>query len=71
MDRMVLLALLAVPILVVIHVALFWQPIHADGVMPWTASQHENHGQLQGYWQPPGQLLPAHFVVEHTAERGS
>jgi hypothetical protein len=71
MDRIVLLALLAIPILVVVHVALLGQPVRADGVRFWPASRNENRPQLQGYWQSPEQLLPTHFVVETTAEQGS
>jgi hypothetical protein len=70
MDRIVLLALLAVPLLIVIHVALF-RPIGADGVMFWPSAPDDDRVQLQGYWQSPEQLLPAHFVVERTTERGS
>jgi hypothetical protein len=62
MDRLVLLALLAVPILVVIHVALVWQPVRAHEVMFGTASQD---ARLQGRWQSP-----TRFVVNHTAARG-
>jgi hypothetical protein len=71
MDRFVLLALVAIPVLIVAHVAMFWRPIGADSVIFWTASHDEGHVQLQGHWQSPERVLPVQFVVVRTAERGS
>jgi hypothetical protein len=50
MDRFVLLVLLTIPILVIIHVALIWQPAGAHSLIFWTASQNEDRVQLQGRW---------------------
>ncbi len=71
MDRAVLLVLLGIPILVVIHVAMFWQPIPWQGVVFWTASQDMERPQLHGRLQQPEQVFPAQFVIEHTTQRGS
>jgi hypothetical protein len=68
MDRAALLALLGIPILVIVHVALFRQPI--PGVAKhWTAAG--DHLLLQGHWQSPEAGRPSYFVVEPRAERGS
>jgi hypothetical protein len=69
MHRAVLLTLLAIPILVIMHIALFWQPIPWGKEMLWTASQDGT--QLRGNWQTPGQPVPARFVIDGIAERGS
>jgi hypothetical protein len=76
MDRAVLLVILGIPILVIIHVALFWQPVPWNGGMLWTASQDTERSQLRGHWQSseqtlPFQAMPSRFVIEHTAQRGS
>jgi hypothetical protein len=71
MDRVVLLTLLAIPLLVIIHVALLSQPPDGGVVRFWAASQDEGRLQLQGHWQSPEPMLPVQFVVERTAERGS
>jgi hypothetical protein len=68
-DRFVLLVLLAIPILVVVHIALVWRPTGAHGVLFWSAAQAENV-QLQGIWRSE-QTLPVHFVVARSTERGS
>lgn len=70
MDRAVLLALLGIPILVIIHVALFWQPISSGGLMASNAQSPERV-RLQGHWQTPEEALPANFVIERKMERGS
>jgi hypothetical protein len=69
MHRAVLLTLLAIPILVIMHIALFWQPIPWDSGTFWTASQDES--QLRGHWQSPEQSAPTHFVLDRTSEQGS
>jgi hypothetical protein len=71
MERFVLLGLLAIPILVVVHVALFWQPVGPHSVIFWTTSQDEDRVQLQGHWQSSEQVLPMHYVVVQKTERGS
>lgn len=68
MDRAVLLALLGIPILVIIHVALFRQPIPWGGETFWTVSQEADLRQLRGHWQSPEQTLPSHFAIERTAQ---
>jgi hypothetical protein len=68
MNRVALLALLGIPILVIIHVALFRQPI--PGVAKyWMVAG--DHLLLQGHWQSPEEGRPSYFVVEPMAERGS
>jgi len=70
MHRAILLTLLAIPILVIMHVALFWQPIPWGKEILWTASQ--DGAQLRGTWDSTGQSLPAQFVIVRTSsERGS
>ena len=69
MHRAVLLTLLAIPIVVIMHIALFWQPIPLGSEMFWTASQ--DGSQLRGYWQPRAQAVPSHFVIDRTSEKGS
>jgi hypothetical protein len=76
MDRAVLLAILGIPILVIIHVALFWQPVPWSGGVLWIASQDMERSQLRGRWQSsepalPFQAAPSQFVIEHTVQRGS
>jgi|HubBroStandDraft_5_1064220.scaffolds.fasta_scaffold1797034_1 hypothetical protein len=54
MDRFVLLALLGIPVLVIIHVALFGQPT-PPGVAMVSATFSgggQNHRVLQGLWSP-------------------
>lgn len=69
MDRTILLALLGIPVLVIIHIALFAQPIPWTSAMFWAASGDGT--QLQGHWQSPEQTLPSHFAIERTTEQGS
>jgi hypothetical protein len=60
MDRVVLLALLGIPILVVIHAA--------GGLL----STYDQVGQRlprQSHWQSPA--TPTYFVVERTSETGA
>jgi len=70
MDRAFLIALLGIPILVVLHIALFWQPIPWGGETFWTAAQDGEHLQLRGNWQSE-QTNSTRFVIEQVAERGS
>lgn len=69
MDRAVLIALLGIPVLIVIHIAVFWQPVPWSAAMAWTTAREGT--QLQGYWQSSDETLPARFVVEHQTQRGS
>ena len=69
MHRAILLTLLAIPVLIIMHIALFWQPIPWGNQMFWTASGEGT--QLRGYWQPAGQAVPTQFVIDRTPERGS
>jgi hypothetical protein len=69
MDRAVLLALLGIPLLVIIHVALFWQPLPSD-MANLSAADNET-SSLQGHWQSSERVLPSHFVIEHLSQRGS
>jgi hypothetical protein len=68
MDRAVLLALLGIPILVIIHIALFWQPMPLGGEMFWTASRYVERFQLRGHWRSPESTLPSHFAIERAAQ---
>ena len=68
MGRVALLALLGIPILIVIHVALFSQPLLGEGVTYHKVTA--DHMVLQGYWQSSEQI-PSYFVVECATERGS
>jgi len=70
MDRALLIALLGIPILIVMHIALFWQPIPSGGEAFWTAQDGERF-QLRGRWQPPDQTRPTRFVTERASEKGS
>ena len=71
MDRAVLIALLAIPIVVIIHIALFWQPIPWQGEMYWATSRDSDRPRLPGHWRSPEQALPSHFVLLHTSAQGS
>jgi hypothetical protein len=72
MDRVVLLALLGIPILVIMHVALFWQSLPPGAVMFSAADGAPERPHLQGYWQAPERLsLPSRFVIRQTSEQGS
>jgi hypothetical protein len=67
-GRVALLALLGIPILIVIHVALFSQPLLGEGVKYRKVAG--DHLVLQGHWQSSEQI-PSYFVVECTTERDS
>jgi len=71
MDRAVLLALLAIPVLVIIHVALFWQPIPLGGEVFSTAYRDTGRVQLRGHWQVPDQTSPSRFIIAHPIAQGS
>ena len=66
MDRAVLLVLLGIPILVVLHIALFRQPIPGQ-----TAFRNGEYAQLRGHWQMPQSALPSRFVIVQTDNKGS
>jgi hypothetical protein len=59
MHRVLLLAPLWIPILIVIHAA---------GVMFLTADPARTHLQWRGRWQARDQITPAYFVIKHTPE---
>jgi hypothetical protein len=69
MDRVVLLTLLGIPVLVIMHVALFAQPIPSVPTM--LVDGERERPVLQGHWQmsePPG---PVHLATKHLSEQGS
>jgi hypothetical protein len=61
MARVILLALLGIPILVLIHAA--------GGLFSF--DQAGKHQPSQTYWQSSPQPGPTYFVVEQTAKRGA
>jgi hypothetical protein len=69
MHRAVLLTLLAIPILVIMHIALFSQTLPWGGeiVSPVAA----DGPRLRGYWQSPEVSSPARFVLDRTTKQGS
>jgi hypothetical protein len=72
MDRVVLLALLGIPVLVIAHVALFSQQFPVDLTMTSVAVDgHRESPMLQGHWQPPEPAFPMHLVIKPISERGS
>ena len=72
MDRVVLLALLGIPVLVVIHIALSAGEI-PSGVAMLTAVVDGDRDRpvLQGHWQMPEPAFPLHLVTKHLPEQGS
>jgi hypothetical protein len=62
MDRVVLLAFLGIPILVVIDAA---------GGLFVKFDQTGRRLPSKTYWQSPPQTIPTYFVIEQTAERGA
>jgi hypothetical protein len=60
MDRVVLLALLGIPIMAAIHAA---------GVICSTADQAVPRLHWDARWQVPQQTIPTYFVVDKTVER--
>jgi hypothetical protein len=72
MDRIILLALLGIPVLVIIHVALFWQDLPPGIAMLSTVGGGQERPSLHGYWLSPERIdLPARYVIKQTSERGS
>jgi hypothetical protein len=72
MDRVVLLALLGIPILVIIHVALLAPELPSGPAMASAARQDDRElPVLQGHWQQPEPGLPAQVAIKHSPERGS
>ena len=69
MHRVLLLTLLAIPVLVIMHIALFWQPV------PWAngtfSAATRNGSQLHGCWQPPEHSTQSRFAIDTTANQGS
>jgi hypothetical protein len=69
MDRVVLLALLGIPLLVIIHVALLAPRVLSGPAM--LADGNRGGPVLQGHWQMPEPALPLHLVIKHFPEQGS
>jgi len=73
MDRAVLLALLGIPVLIILHIALSGQPLPLG--VPMISSAFacgvQKHPCLQGHWQPAEAVIPTHYVAARMAERGS
>jgi hypothetical protein len=59
MDRVILLALLGIPVLVVVHVALSLQNL-APGV---SLFSEQERPYLHGHWQPLEASMPSRFVT--------
>jgi len=66
MDRIILLALLGIPILIVIHVALFAQGLSSGIATAWNP---DGVASLHGYWSVPD--AQPRFVIDHISEKGS
>jgi len=71
MGRALLLVLLGIPILVVIHIALFSQPFPRPGEMFRTSSRDGDRPWPTGRWHASYHTVSTHFEVEYTADRGS
>jgi hypothetical protein len=72
MNRVVLLALLGIPVLIIAHVALLSQPFPVDLAMTSAAVDGDRERpSLQGHWQAREQALPVHLVIKSISERGS
>jgi hypothetical protein len=72
MDRVVLLALLGIPVLVIMHVALFRQELPPGIAMLSISGGGQERPTLQGHWLAPERVdLPARYVIKQTSERGS
>ena len=69
MDRFLLLVLLGIPVLVILHVALFRDDIPSGAAMVWTAAPEDTG--LQGHWRSRDLPLPSQFVIESTPKQGS
>jgi hypothetical protein len=69
MHRIVLLALLGIPVLIVIHIALFWQGISLAEAMAGAPDGNLERPYLQGHWQTSD--LPSRFVINRISEQGS
>jgi hypothetical protein len=68
MDRVVLLALLGIPVLVIMHVALFASPLPSTSML---VDEDRDRPVLQGTWrmpEPPGSMR---LVIKHLPEQGS
>jgi hypothetical protein len=68
MDRVVLLALLGIPVLVIMHVALFAQPLPSTSVH---VEDDRDRPLLQGHWRIPEPPGSTHLVIKHLSEQGS
>jgi len=74
MDRVVLLALLALPVLVIMHVALFEQGLTSAVGLAWTPipEARAERVSLQGYWRAPERkFAPPRYVINTSPEQGS
>jgi hypothetical protein len=72
MHRVILLALLGIPVLVIMHVALFSRDLSPAVAMLSTPGAGQEHPSLQGYWLEPERAdTRARYVIKQTSERGS
>jgi len=71
MDRFVLLGLLALPVLIIMHVALFEQPLTASATTVWTDSPGAPRGLAYPQAALPERNSPSHFTTKTTQEKGS
>jgi len=73
MDRVVLLGLLALPVLVILHVALFEQRLPPGAAVVWVDSPdgYRDRSPLQGHWRVPGKTSSPYFAIKTTQEQGS
>jgi hypothetical protein len=69
MDRVVLLALLGIPVLVIMHVALLAQSLPSGPEM--LVDGDRERPVLQGHWQMPESPGPMHLATKHLPEQGS
>ena len=72
MDRVILVALLCIPILVIMHVALFRQDLPPAVAMLSISGGSQERPTSQDPWLTPERAgLPGQFVIKQTSERGS
>ena len=71
MDRIILLALLGIPVLVLIHVVLSLQNLGPGVSLCWTPGAEQERPWLQGKWQPLEATLPSRFVPTLMRAQGS
>jgi len=73
MDRAILLVLLGIPLLIIMHVALFGQQLPSGSAMISASAQDSDRDRapLQGHWIAPEQPVLSRFVIRHISEQGS